>query len=302
MNQEREQARIDELLSAYIDGELAPETRAELEDRMEREPELRQQLEGLRQTVALVRGLPQVEAPRHFLITPAMVADAAPQRESGKRRSRSIFHRWLAPALSFATAVSTLLLAITLATSFLGGQTDQLASPFEPTEPVGVAEIPEVDPAPEETGDAPPEMLLTAPTGEPSETPMGMQAVETPSADGAAESEPAPTNGEATPTSELAGGGDARGTPTPEEEAAEDEERPEAAASPTPPAEERSFEAPTPTGTPLPVAEAPEETPAIPPQETASGFARWVMPASLGLLTLIMAVATALAWRARGKR
>ncbi len=62
-----------ELLSAYLDGELGPRRKAKLESRLEREPELRLELEELRRTVESVRSLPRVGAPRPFTLTPEHV-------------------------------------------------------------------------------------------------------------------------------------------------------------------------------------------------------------------------------------
>jgi hypothetical protein len=62
-----------ELLSAYLDGELTGVERSALESRLQTEDSLRQELEVLRQTVALVNQLPTLKAPRDFTLTPAMV-------------------------------------------------------------------------------------------------------------------------------------------------------------------------------------------------------------------------------------
>jgi len=110
MKNDRAQRRMDELLSAYLDGELSPRERARLEARLATDPELRERLEGLRRTVALVRGLPQVQAPRNFLLTPAMVAPV---------RRRPAPRRWLAPALTFATTLSALACAAVLMSNLL---------------------------------------------------------------------------------------------------------------------------------------------------------------------------------------
>ena len=40
--------QVDELLSAYVDGLLRPDERKKLEARLEREPALRDRLEGMR--------------------------------------------------------------------------------------------------------------------------------------------------------------------------------------------------------------------------------------------------------------
>lgn len=61
-----------ELLSAYLDGQLTTAEQAALETRLEVDAALRGELAALRQTVALVRGLPVRRAPRNFTLTPAM--------------------------------------------------------------------------------------------------------------------------------------------------------------------------------------------------------------------------------------
>jgi hypothetical protein len=63
----------EEHLSAYLDNALSPAERSALEKRLADDPELRQHLASLRQTVALVRQLPRQTAPRDFTLTPQMV-------------------------------------------------------------------------------------------------------------------------------------------------------------------------------------------------------------------------------------
>jgi hypothetical protein len=62
-----------ELLSAYIDGQLAAGERAALEERLGAEPPLRLALEELRATVAALRTLEPVRPPRSFTLDPAQV-------------------------------------------------------------------------------------------------------------------------------------------------------------------------------------------------------------------------------------
>jgi hypothetical protein len=57
-----------ELLSAYLDGALSDSERSTLEARLQAEPDLRRELETLRQTVMLVKGLPTLKAPRNFIL------------------------------------------------------------------------------------------------------------------------------------------------------------------------------------------------------------------------------------------
>lgn len=63
-----------ELLSAYLDDALTAEERTRLEQRLVAEPDLRRELSALRQTVALIKQLPAIKAPRDFTLTPAMLA------------------------------------------------------------------------------------------------------------------------------------------------------------------------------------------------------------------------------------
>jgi len=61
-----------ELLSAYLDGELADPDRAALERRLASDATLRAELESLRQTIGLLHGLPRLHAPRDFTLDPAV--------------------------------------------------------------------------------------------------------------------------------------------------------------------------------------------------------------------------------------
>ncbi|MDX2078999.1 MAG: hypothetical protein SFZ02_21380, partial [bacterium] len=62
-----------ELLSAYLDNMLNEVERSALEIRLAQNEALRTELEALRATVALIKGLPTLKAPRNFTLTPAMV-------------------------------------------------------------------------------------------------------------------------------------------------------------------------------------------------------------------------------------
>lgn len=100
------------MLSAYVDGALSSDEQATLEARLEREPALRERLQGLRLTVEALANLEEVETPRNFILSPAMVAAPKPAPSSPRRRRSS----W--SALSWATTVATLLLLIVLAGDF----------------------------------------------------------------------------------------------------------------------------------------------------------------------------------------
>lgn len=67
-----------ELLSAYLDGELADDERAALELRLAADAALRAELNALRRTAELVKALPRLKAPRSFALTPAMIGQTKP--------------------------------------------------------------------------------------------------------------------------------------------------------------------------------------------------------------------------------
>ncbi len=66
-------------LSSYLDGELSPKEAERLEARLGSDAELRGALEELRGTVRLLKGLPEVRAPRNFTLTREMVGLPEPR-------------------------------------------------------------------------------------------------------------------------------------------------------------------------------------------------------------------------------
>lgn len=62
-----------ELITAYIDGALTEAERKMFEARLSAEPELRSELNSLRQTVTMLHQLPGLKAPRNFTLTKAQV-------------------------------------------------------------------------------------------------------------------------------------------------------------------------------------------------------------------------------------
>lgn len=111
--QMRRREQRDELLSAYLDGQLSAVVRARLEAQLAADPELRAELEALRRTVSLVRDLSPVPVPHNFILSQAMVARPRPARPS---RSLQL---WAAPVLTAATAIVSLLFVIVLAGDLL---------------------------------------------------------------------------------------------------------------------------------------------------------------------------------------
>ena len=107
-----------ELLSAYLDGTLSDSERSTLEARLQAEPDLRRELEALRQTVTLVKALPTLKAPRNFTLN---------ARQTRQQRLLIFPTTAMFSALSAAAAVFLLVLGAT----FLLVQ-NQVAAPSAP--------------------------------------------------------------------------------------------------------------------------------------------------------------------------
>lgn len=101
----------DELLSAYLDGELSPAEREQVERRLDSSPELRDQLDDLREVGRRVRSLDQPSAPDDFyagvLQNLREAAVARPEVAARPRRSRRAV--WMS---STAAVAACLLLAV----------------------------------------------------------------------------------------------------------------------------------------------------------------------------------------------
>jgi hypothetical protein len=67
-----------ELLSAYLDGALTDREQRALEQRLAHDNTLRTEMDHLRDTVALVRELPRLKAPRQFTLDPAVYGRKVP--------------------------------------------------------------------------------------------------------------------------------------------------------------------------------------------------------------------------------
>jgi len=97
-------------LSAYIDGQMAPAQRADLEASLAQDGKLQRQIEGIRQVKMMLRDLPLSEPPRNYLLTPSMVQESS----SKVRRQRTplLAMRWV-------TALTTAAFALTLGLNLL---------------------------------------------------------------------------------------------------------------------------------------------------------------------------------------
>jgi len=92
------------LISAYLDGELTPSQRADVEKHLDSDLQFREALASLKYTKRLLKSLPPVRARRNFTLTPDKVKKTAkPQR--------------FQPAWGMVSAFSTLMLIIVFAVS-----------------------------------------------------------------------------------------------------------------------------------------------------------------------------------------
>jgi len=97
-----------QLLSEYLDGQLAQRDQAKLEQRLKKQPELQNALTEMRQMRQVLRAVPRKKVPHNFTLTHNMVAEQ--QQSTG-------FLHWI-PALSLSSALATLILVVSL---LLGG-------------------------------------------------------------------------------------------------------------------------------------------------------------------------------------
>ncbi len=73
-------------VSAYLDGEVTPAERAQLEREISAQPDLSSTLEAFRETKALLQAMPEEAPRRSFALTPEMVRAAAPAPISPPQR------------------------------------------------------------------------------------------------------------------------------------------------------------------------------------------------------------------------
>ena len=311
------QMHLDELLSAYLDGELSPRAQEDLEARLASDSALQEQLDELRHTVGLLQSMPQEEVPRNFLLTPAMVTPDRVERRAETSLRGLFAGRWAAPVLTFTTALSAFLCAFALLANLSLNHSGGLyfTSDDEPLfqvameEPVeGEAAAPEaaVPEAPadmldalerEETGEGAPEDdggndyraadadVTTPVTDTDVMTPvvappiLALEGLSVTVAPGDGMGGGPPVSTTVAPTSEPALG-------APPEEIAEIGDT-----VPDPAPGQDEWEA---RSAPPPTAEAAIEQPA------GVGL-MWVLIGGLGLLTGSLIIVTVLAWRARGR-
>ena len=90
-----------ETLSTYLDGQLAETDKRQIQDLIALRPELKQGLEELRRTRAVLRAAPRRRAPHNFTLSAEMAQKARPR-----------FHWGWTPSFSFASGLAAVLLVL----------------------------------------------------------------------------------------------------------------------------------------------------------------------------------------------
>lgn len=109
-----------EQLSAYLDGQLNASEQGEVQRRLVERPDLRQALDELRQTRAMLRNAPRRKVPRNFMLKPAMVP--ARRRAFG----RPVF------SLGLASALATFFLMLSVMLEFVPVLSFGASAPMAP--------------------------------------------------------------------------------------------------------------------------------------------------------------------------
>lgn len=147
-----------QLISAYLDGQLSQQEKAHLETRLATQPVLRTELESLRRTRALLRLTPQRRAPRNYTLKPEWV----PARHTGFQWVRT---------LRLSSALASLMAVIMIAFNLLpiGGGVMLRASAPEMTAANDAFQAPEYQYQIQAVGEAQPTpmMLVWGDTSQP---------------------------------------------------------------------------------------------------------------------------------------
>ncbi|MCY4410349.1 MAG: zf-HC2 domain-containing protein, partial [Caldilineaceae bacterium] len=82
MNPQNLHSVDEELVAAYIDGDVTTEERQRVEAAMATDEQVAWEVNTMRQTVELLQDLPAVPLPRSFVLTEDQVADVLLERRS----------------------------------------------------------------------------------------------------------------------------------------------------------------------------------------------------------------------------
>lgn len=110
-----EHENVQELFSAYLDGEVTGREKEHVERHLRECPDCRRRFQEMRQTVRLLHGLPEMPLPYNFTFGPSQLYPniRVPQPSGPPKRS------WAYPLLGGATALAATLLIVVLAFDLL---------------------------------------------------------------------------------------------------------------------------------------------------------------------------------------
>ncbi|NOZ72033.1 MAG: hypothetical protein GXP38_08975 [Chloroflexi bacterium] len=130
----------DELLSAYIDGEVTSAEKQRVEQALREHADLRRKLVQMQQTVAFLAELESVPVPRAFVLSEAQVLAAGGRVRS--TRNSGFWARLIPRLMPLATAAVAVALLVVLGLDFFSPSAQPLATK---SERVQVAEAPVVE-------------------------------------------------------------------------------------------------------------------------------------------------------------
>ncbi|MCD6290613.1 MAG: zf-HC2 domain-containing protein, partial [Anaerolineae bacterium] len=115
----------DELLSAYLDGEVTLEERRAVENAVEQDPDVAFRLHSLQHTVSLLSSLPRAPLPRSFMLSEADVTST--RQPFWRRWGRARLSLYLRGATALA---ATLLLVLLIGDFWLIGRPSSAPAPI----------------------------------------------------------------------------------------------------------------------------------------------------------------------------
>lgn len=103
------QKLTDEVISAYLDGELSPAQHTDVERRIQSSPRAQAQLEDFRKLSRLIQETPQERLPQEFSDQIMHLAERRSLLNDRSPEPVAVFRSWLRPALGVAAAAAVVL-------------------------------------------------------------------------------------------------------------------------------------------------------------------------------------------------
>ncbi len=133
----------DELLSAYIDGQVTDAERQRAEQALATDAQVRERYESLQMTVDLMQNAPAVRVPHAFVLSEAQVLAAGGNVKGAKQPG--FFEQFFPRLMPLATAAVALLLVVLVSVDFLPGFTGGMGAPQAAIQELEIASAPAQD-------------------------------------------------------------------------------------------------------------------------------------------------------------